>query len=359
MFSSLKSSTEDLNRRSVAFICGLLAEVLLIGVPAFLNILFPSELSDISQHYALLTFPSLTRPEKPAWKPRRPVARLPVPKPEQPKTPALLAPPVPRLEAPKIQAKIPSVTVPTPPSAATPTSSVTLPSPRPKEQIVVRTGVFGGAPVPATLKRPVEAVQTGGFGNPQGLRGKAQGGSLGNVPKLGSFDLPEGPGFGNGTGGARGLRGTVASAGFGSGVAGSGVSRGGGGTGGTRVTTGGFEKVDPVAPSSAAQPRVPPPTEFQAVEILFKPSPVYTDEARRLGIQGEVALSVVFQANGTIRVVGVVKSLGHGLDQAAEQAATQIRFKPAQLSGQPTDFPATLRIEFRLAGQVTVSERKP
>jgi TonB family protein len=67
---------------------------------------------------------------------------------------------------------------------------------------------------------------------------------------------------------------------------------------------------------------------------------------------------VIFQANGTIKVLGVVKSLGHGLDQAAEQAATQIRFKPALRSGQPTDFPATLRIEFQLANQVTESEGK-
>jgi TonB family protein len=87
------------------------------------------------------------------------------------------------------------------------------------------------------------------------------------------------------------------------------------------------------------------------VEILSKPTPVYTEEARQLKVQGEVALSVVFQANGSIRVTGVVRSLGHGLDQAAEQAALQIRFKPAKRSGQPADFPATLRIEFRLADQ--------
>ena len=62
---------------------------------------------------------------------------------------------------------------------------------------------------------------------------------------------------------------------------------------------------------------------------------------------------MVFQASGAIRVMGVVKSLGHGLDQAAQQAALQIRFKPAQRAGQPADFPATLRIEFRLADQST------
>ena len=62
---------------------------------------------------------------------------------------------------------------------------------------------------------------------------------------------------------------------------------------------------------------------------------------------------MVFQADGTIRIIGVVRSLGHGLDQAAAQAAVQIRFKAAQHDGQPADFPATLRIEFRLADEST------
>ena len=54
-----------------------------------------------------------------------------------------------------------------------------------------------------------------------------------------------------------------------------------------------------------------------------------------MGIQGDVALSVVFLANGSIRITGVVQSLGHGLDQEAVQVATQIRFTPAQRAGQP------------------------
>jgi TonB family protein len=218
------------------------------------------------------------------------------------------------------------------------------------DSTLVRTGIFGGAEEKVTTKRPVEQVQTGGFGSPQGFRGKAQGDSAGNVPKLGSFGLPDGPGVGNGTGGRHGVQGVVASAGFGSGVAGPGSGNGPGG-GGSKVTVGEFGKVSQVAPAPAKAVPALAPVEFQPMEILFKPSPVYTEEARRLGIQGDVALSVVFQANGSIRVTGVVKSLGHGLDQEAEQVATQIRFKPAQRAGQPTDFPATLRVEFRLAGQ--------
>jgi len=352
IFSTLDPSTEVRKRRSVAFTCGLLIQVLLIGAAALLGVLFPSELPVTDKQYALIRFPPLTPLEKPVLKPPREVARVFAPKLKAPETPKLLASSVPDLELPKTRHTVPPLVV----SAAAPplpAPTVAQPIAPDKVQVEVRTGTFGGAAERVTTKRPVEQVQTGGFGSPQGVPGRAQGENPGNVPKLGSFGLPEGPGNGNGTGGRRGIQGVVASAGFGSGTAGMGPSRGDGGTGETPVTTGGFEMTRQVAQAPAENPHAPPPTDFQPVEILFKPTPVYTEEARRLGIQGEVTLSVVFQANGAIRVTGVVRSLGHGLDQAAEQAATQIRFKPAQRSGQPADFPATLRIAFRLANQST------
>jgi TonB family protein len=225
--------------------------------------------------------------------------------------------------------------------------------------------MFGGAPEAVTTRRALSQVQTGGFGSPEGLPGKAMGGSAGNVPKLGLFGLPEGPGYGNGTGGSHGVRGVIASSGFGSGIASMGTSRTGPpvsvatgnfatGVGEShggpvaKVATGGFQTAAPAAPTKTVQVEAPP-VDFQPVEIISKPTPVYTEEARRLKIEGEVALSVIFLANGTIKVLGVVKSLGHGLDQVAEQSAPLIRFKPALRDGKPTDFPATLRIQFRLA----------
>jgi len=45
----------------------------------------------------------------------------------------------------------------------------------------------------------------------------------------------------------------------------------------------------------------------------------------------------------------VISGLGHGLDEAATLAAEQIKFKPAKREGQAVDFPARVRIEFRLA----------
>jgi TonB family protein len=58
---------------------------------------------------------------------------------------------------------------------------------------------------------------------------------------------------------------------------------------------------------------------------------------------------VVVLSNGTMRVNRVVSGLGHGLDEAAVRAAQQIKFKPAKRDGQPVDYPARVRIEFRLA----------
>ena len=53
--------------------------------------------------------------------------------------------------------------------------------------------------------------------------------------------------------------------------------------------------------------------------------------------------------SGKLRVVRVIRGLGHGLDENAIQAAQQIHFKPALRDGQPADSTAVLHIVFQLA----------
>jgi TonB family protein len=133
--------------------------------------------------------------------------------------------------------------------------------------------------------------------------------------------------------------------------------------------TGAFDSATPAAPvvsrdtgakpagfgdatiaAAASQTRATAPTSpLTPVEILSKPRPAYTDDARRLLIQGEVLLQMVFLASGEIRVDRVVRGLGHGLDETAVAAARGIRFRPARRAGMPVDFEATVHILFELA----------
>jgi len=115
------------------------------------------------------------------------------------------------------------------------------------------------------------------------------------------------------------------------------------------VKSGGFGAVT-VAPEAKAAPKqAESAPAVQPIVILEKPNPVYTDEARRLRIEGEVLVEVIFRASGQVQAVRVVKGLGHGLDEAALRAAEQIRFKPAIQQGQAVDFPAVAHIVFQLA----------
>jgi TonB family protein len=214
---------------------------------------------------------------------------------------------------------------------------------RPKADVKV-DNLNTGSAAAATVKLPVDKVQTGGFGDPNGVPGKGDPNKTTNVNRQGLPTLPGGPGYGNGTGGDKGARGTVASTGFGNGTANPPPA---GGKRGTVQSTGFADQtVATDAPKKRAASNEGAPTP---VDILEKPKPEYTVEGRSLKIEGDVVLDMVFLANGTIQVNRVISGLGHGLDEAATRAAQQIKFKPAKRDGQPVDFPARVRIEFRLA----------
>ena len=220
-----------------------------------------------------------------------------------------------------------------------PQLKLAAPAARPQ---LVHTGDFGGSSQTPTVVAPVEKVQTGGFGDPNGLKGTGKQGAKLYSASMGSFDMPTGPGQGNGSGGAKGIKGTVASADFGSGVATTGNARTNG-----QVATGGFGSEQVVHQGPKLAQNDGPATS--PVEITYKPNPVYTDEARSLKLEGEVLLEVSFSANGTLHVNRVVRGLGHGLDEAAIAAANKIKFKPALRMGQPVDSTAVVHVMFQMA----------
>ena len=212
-------------------------------------------------------------------------------------------------------------------------------------------------------KAPVAAkpVLVGGFGDPRGVQSS-------DVPKpqtvqmarVGAFENPVGAGQSGGGGHLD--SGSIRQAGFGN----AGVTAnsrgdspklvrtgnfGDSGTGATRSQTGavrstGFE--DKIAAAPLHKDPVNAVAAFTPVEILFKPRPAYSAEARGLHLEGQVSMEVVFQASGAVKVVRIIRGLGHGLDEAAQQAALQVRFKPATRGGAPVDTNATISITFEL-----------
>ena len=276
----------------------------------------------------------------------------PPPKVIQPKPQVLakLAPPkMPALPVEQVKTpEPPKVEPPKPESKPEPAFASAAPAgpPKPSHPVDVKTNVFGSAgSETATLKKPPREVQTGGFGNPNGIAGTGDPKrNTVTVANVGSFDLPQGEGVGNGTGGRHGASGTIRSAGFSDGVASTGTHGRGNGGG---VVQGGFG--DAVAANNGAPHRAEAKPQVDPVEILFKPRPNYTDEARRMRVQGEVLIDVVFEANGTLHINRVVRGLGHGLDEAALAAAQRIRFRPARRDGQPYDSAALVHIVFELA----------
>jgi|ERR1039458_4701638 TonB family protein len=267
-----------------------------------------------------------------------PVAKVtePVePRPEAMRVPAELVqkkPPVPEEQAPKVTLAADKELLP----------DVKPMIPRPP----VKTNVFStGSSATPTMAAAPQKIQTGGFGDPNGVPNQDNHGRPITIAQAGSFDMPMGPGYGNGTGGSHGARGVVASTGFGSGVA---TGNSSGISGSRAVRQGTFGDADVVA-SQTKTKTVDLVVKTLPVEITYKPRPVYTDEGRQLKIEGEVLLQVVFSANGQIRIVKVMRGLGHGLDESAVRAAEQIQFKPALRDGHPADFEAVLHIEFQLA----------
>jgi periplasmic protein TonB len=83
--------------------------------------------------------------------------------------------------------------------------------------------------------------------------------------------------------------------------------------------------------------------------ITSKPQPVYTKEARRLGVQGFVRLKTLLAADSKVSRVRVVKGLPAGLTANAIRAACKMKFKPAIKDGQPVAQWVTAEYVFRLA----------
>jgi TonB family protein len=289
------------------------------------------------QHYWVTP---VSAPHIDAWKPQ-PVKPAPVVKvkrevvKEVPKPVEVVEVPKPKIYTPVFSAPVVKTAVRKTTAAPDVQVAKAFPDPTPALSL-------GSSAIP-TIRKPKEEVQTGGFGDPNSIPDNGKRDRNPNMTQMGAYDMPAGPGTGNGTGGAKGAKGVIASTGFGNGVA---VGTPGSAHGTVQQGLFGDEH------AGAAGPRVKQTAAVSnttPVQILFKPKPVYTDEARAKKIEGDVLLEVVFTSSGEVKVERVVQGLGYGLEDSAESAARQIRFRPAQRAGQPVDSTAIVHITFELA----------
>jgi protein TonB len=155
-------------------------------------------------------------------------------------------------------------------------------------------------------------------------------------PNAHNLSLNNGPGTGGGQGTGTGTgqgsgRGTGAGSGIGSGY-GSGIGNGNGGG------TGNGESDDIPRAKGVSS----------GINIISKPRPAFTSEARQANFSGTVVLRVTFLANGSIGGVSAVKGAPYGLTESAIAAAHNIRFEPAKVNGVPTNVTKSVEYSFTL-----------
>jgi TonB family protein len=70
-----------------------------------------------------------------------------------------------------------------------------------------------------------------------------------------------------------------------------------------------------------------------APRIVYFHEAVYPEEARKQRIAADIPLKLVIQVDGSVGTVEVLEPAGHGLDEAAVEAAKRFVFTPAQRNG--------------------------
>lgn len=221
--------------------------------------------------------------------------------------------------APMAEAPLLRASTATPLAASFPMPAAALALPPPKPVI----GSFSEAPIQVSSKNPEQPAKI--------------------VAEVGGFSSASISGGKRGV--AKGIVAQVSDSGFGSLESRGAKPRASLST----VAAGGFDSS--ITMPSSARKNVTNSTEghTKTVEILGKTRPIYTEEARRLRIEGEVLLRILFGADGKLKVQSILSGLGHGLDENAALSAAQIQFRPATQNGQAVDQTAIIRVRFQLA----------
>jgi TonB family protein len=343
-FGVLNDGTRSKGATVTAIIvnCTILAVILILGMVVKTNPIMAKKLAE-------LTLP----PQPPAVKP--------VPKPPPP--PPVKLPPPPKVQMPKIKMPEP-VKLPDIKPVEVPTPKPVVMAPAPPKRVVpppapvkVNLGQAMAASVKNNDAHPT-AVRLGEATNPMkpltgpavspinmgsaGMRGMPAS-NTGNGPRAVAVNMGSGSPEGSMNGrdnAAHAVRGVKL-----------GVP---GGTG--PLNSRNYSNAPVQVQLQTAQrmepthPQIQQSTLASAPKVTYKPTPVYTQEAKAMHLEGNVSLRIRVTSAGGVQVLGVVHGLGHGLDQSAIQATEATRFKPAlDNSGRAIDWEGVVLVNFQMS----------
>jgi TonB family protein len=100
------------------------------------------------------------------------------------------------------------------------------------------------------------------------------------------------------------------------------------------------------AMASAEKPQVQVPAEVMEKLLVHKVEPTYPAEARKLNLQGVIALDIVVGRDGSVLNMHALNG-PEVLAQAATDALRWWKFEPYRLNGEPAVVETTVAVEFK------------
>lgn len=92
---------------------------------------------------------------------------------------------------------------------------------------------------------------------------------------------------------------------------------------------------------------VPVEGKVQMAQIIQQEIPVYPEDAKRAGVQGNVVFHAIIGKDGRIRDLDVIEGQC-ALSAPATDAVRKWRYKPTMLNGEPTEVDTTITVVFTL-----------
>ena len=87
--------------------------------------------------------------------------------------------------------------------------------------------------------------------------------------------------------------------------------------------------------------------DAEAPKLIKRVDPVYPEEARKQGIEGDIIIEATIDVNGKVKDAKVLRGVA-ALDQAAVDAVKQWVYEPKLVDGKPTAVKFTVTVRFTL-----------